>query len=204
MKILYLTEGLHDRAFISKILVRCKVCDDSQIDAFKNKGTGDVKRDGETRAIRRFMESRSPYSILIKEENGKRSLLQLFNSICVNAMIALDPPPKLVVICDHDGLPADKEFEQIRHQIKSSKNGIDFVQLSRTNHNEIAHTSVYKLVKKTDSREIVISNIHFFCFFTSLEKTAEKLFGKHPIDYLIDKLSQNFKAEDIFAEVSKC
>ena len=199
MKILYLTEGPHDSVFISKILVRCKVCDDSKIYVFKNNGTGYVKRNGETIAIRRFMESHSPYSVLIKEENGKHSLLQLFNSICVNVMIAQDPPLKLVVIYDHDGVPYDKEFEQIRHQIDSSKNGIDFVQLSRTDHKDIAHTSVYKLVKKTDSREIVISNVHFFCFFTSLEKTAEKLFGKHSINYLIDKISQNFKAEDIFA-----
>lgn len=199
MKILYLTEGPHDATFIKKILVRCKVCAVSKIQTFKNNGTVSIKRNGETNAIRSFMEPSSPYSVLIKVENGKHFVLKLFNSICVNVMLAQDPPPKLVVIFDHDNDPADNEFDQIRKNIKSSKNGIDFVQLSRTEHKGIAHSSVYNLVKVTDSQRIIIANIHFFCFFTSLEKTAKELFGKHTIDYLIDKMSQNFKAADIFA-----
>ena len=198
MKIIYLTEGPHDGTFISKILVRSKVCKVADIWTFKNSGTVDGKRKGETNVIRSFMKPSSPHSVLIKVENGKHFLLQLFNSICVNVMIAQDPPPKLVVIFDHDKLSVDKEFENIRQHIKSSKNGMDFVKLSRIDRNNIAHSSVYQLVKITDHHRIVIANIHFFCFFTSLEKKAKKLFGKYHIDDLIDKMSQIFKADDIF------
>ena len=203
MKALYLTEGPHDSMFLTKILIRCNVCDEKKIDIFKNAGAMNAKRFAETRTIKRFMEPNSPYSILIKEENGKRSLLQLMNSICINAAIAMEPPPKLIVMFDHDNLAVTREFEQIRDLITSSKNKIDFIQISRTNHMGIAHSSVYKLVKSVGSNRKIISMVHFFCFFNSLERTAENLFGKHSIKILVDKMSEKFSAEDIFAVESQ-
>lgn len=189
--------------FLTKILIRCEVCDQNKIDIFKNAGAMNAKRFAETRTIKRFMEPNSPYSILIKEENGKKSLFQLMNSICINVAIATDQPPKLVVMFDHDNLAVTKEFEQIRNLITSSKNKIDFIKISRTDHMDIAHSSVYKLVKNSGSNEKIISMVHFFCFFNSLEKTAENLFGKYSIENLVDKISGKFSAEDIFAVESQ-
>lgn len=199
MKILYLTEGQNDIIFLEKILVVPSFYSADKISTCKLNGVKHVKRTAETSAISKFMEPSSPYLVLIKEEKGKQSLLQLFSSICINVNIYNSKSLKIVTILDHDSVTPESEFKALRQRIKSSKPGIDFVQSSCTDHNGIAHSSVYNLIKLNHPSPKLISTAFFFCFYSSLEEAANKLNPGLNQTERIKKLAKLFRAEDIFA-----
>lgn len=179
-------------------MTRDAVFNPNEIRIFNNSGSRTLKRDGETREIRSFLESWSPYSALVKEETSKKTVLQLLNSVCINVTMAKEMP-KLVVLFDHDRKTPHAEFSGIRNTIKSSKKGIDLVQVLTTKHGDIAHSSTYELHKVGRRGTVPITQIHFFCFYLSLEKAAKREFGSLPIPNLINKMAELFNAKDVFS-----
>lgn len=191
MKSLYLVEGNHDCNFLSRTLVNNYSIDSSRIIHYSNEGVKTEKRMAESVLIRQLLNEYSAHDVLIKSEIGKQTLISLLGKVCIPAANN-HWELKLTTVFDHDGKRPFEEFNKIFTDIKKTHPQLDFELISDTPHGDIGHAVSYNVSKISGKRRVDLNEIHFFCFYESLEKVIERKFGKGvPIDHGIIRLSEH-------------
>ena len=193
MKFLYLVEGKHDCKFVSITLNQKYLLDLSKIQCYFNEGSRDNKRLNESVMVKRFLSKCSPYTALIKSENGKKNLISLLKKICIPEAYSQEDL-KLIVIFDHDEKNPVVEFREIFTVIKDAFQDLTFEPSHDTTHSDIGHSISYSIIKISGNRREELNRIHFFCFFDSLENVITRKFGEDTsIDEGIEKLCNCLK-----------
>ena len=125
MKSLILLEGHNDFIFLEEI-IRNSPSHNIKFKHFRNDGNKTQKKSEETVLLRNFAQNNNSYNLLIKEELGKRIVLNLFNNLVIN-FLAINQGIYLTIILDHDNQNSETAILKLQDDLKAkTSNKLEF------------------------------------------------------------------------------
>ena len=203
MKFLFLLEGKNDLIFLKEIIANNTHSSISPI-FYSNRGNKSSKKNQETDMLRNLCSYGSNYNLLVKEEEGRSVVINLFINLVVN-FLPLNNNLCATVLFDHDSRDPDVDIQSINNNIKSRTSGKFGFEPASSKKRIVEgfYRRDFLLFLYGGQEKFPKASFSFATFDTSLEKVLSKRDTKEK-DFLIEKDLKRFGSAIDFQDLINC